>query len=416
MRIGFGWQSSLAIQLALAGAAIATGSACQAQTTPSQSTASQSTAQNLHEAVEIAVRLSPEAASLPALRDQASALNRAGRGPFSGPPVAAADVLTRSSGLIEQEGSVSVGLRWPGERSAVRAWADGTSAAADAGFDAAGLRIAGEVRAAWWALASARAMVSLNRNQLAIAEITAKQVSRLVDAGEQSQRDLLLAQGDASAAEIRLGQAESELARAEAVFMAMSGPPPADMPPEILATASDIEANPALRAAIARATAADARARALDYEARGRLEAQVGARREQIGLNQGSATALLVGIRVPLGQNQIGVADAAAARSQALTANAESARLRARLIAEQVAARRRVELARSALQSADARRTALAQSFQLTEKGQREGEIGLIETLRARQSLSEAERDFATAQIANAAAISAYNQAMGVLP
>lgn len=373
-------------------------------------------ARDLHEAVEIAVRLSPDAASLPALKDQASALARAGRSPFSGPPVAAGDVLTRGSGSIEQEASVSAGLRWPGEGRAIRSWAASTGQAADSGFAAARLRIAGEVRDAWWALAGARAMVAVDRDQVAIATTTAGQLTKLVAAGEESQRDLLLARSEASAAAVRLSQADAELARVEAAYAALAGAPPAELMPEPLATTTDVETNPALRAANDRAAAADARARSLSYDARTRLEGQIGARRERIGPGQGSATSLLLGIRVPLGRNQIAVSDAAVARSEALAVGAEATRLRGRLIAEQTAARRRLDLARTALADADARRSGLAQSFVLTERGQREGEIGFIEALRARQSLSEAERDLATAKIAYAAAISAFNQAMGVLP
>ena len=399
------------LRLAIVVSTIVVGSAGLAQSEPPAPAA-----RDLHEAVDIAIRLSPDAASLPALRDQASALARAGRGPFAGPPVAAGDVLTRGSGSIEQEVSVSAGLRWPGEGRAIRSWGANTGRAADSGFAAAQLRIAGEVRDAWWALAGARAMVAVNRDQLAIATTTGSQVARLEADGEESRRDLLLARSETAAAAARLSQAEAELARAEAAYAALAGAPPNDLTPEILTRRSSIEDHPALRAASDRAIAADARARALAYGARIRPEGQVGARRERIGPGQGSATSLLLGIRVPLGRNQLAVADASGARSEALAAVAEAARLRARLIAEQAAAQRRLGSAQTALDAAEARRSALAQSFALTQKGQREGEIGFIEALRARQTLSEAERDLAAAKVAYDAAISAFNQAMGVLP
>ncbi len=399
------------VRLAIVVSTVAVASASLAQSEPPASAA-----HDLHEAVEIAVRLSPDAASLPALKDQAGALARAARSPFAGPPVAAGDVLTRGSGSIEQEVSVSAGLRWPGERGAIRSWAGSAERAAGSGFAAAQLRIAGEVRDAWWALADARAMVAVNRDQVTIAMTTATQVAKLEAAGEESRRDLLLARSEAAAAVARLGQAEAELARAEAAYAALAGTPPNELPPEILARMPDIEANPALRAANDRAAAADARARTLSYGARIRPEGQIGARRERVGPGQGSATSLLLGVRVPLGRDQTAVADAALARSEALAAGAEATRLRIRLVAERAAAQRRLESARTALDAAEARQSALAQSFALTQKGQREGEIGFIEALRARQTLSEAERDLAAAKVAYDAAISAFNQAMGVLP
>lgn len=404
---GTNWVLRLAIVVSM----IVVGSASLAQSAPPAPAA-----RDLHEAVDIAIRLSPDAASLPALKDQASALARAARGPFAGPPVAAGDVLTRGSGSIEQEVSISAGLRWPGEGRAIRSWGANTDRAADSGFAAAQLRIAGEVRDAWWALAGTRAIVAVSRDQLAIATTNAAQVAKLEAVGEESQRDLLLARSEASAAAARLSQAEAELARAEAAYAALAGAPPDDLPPEPLARRSDIEDRPALRAGNDRVAAAEARARSLSYGARIRPEGQIGARRERVGPGQGSATSLLLGIRVPLGRDQIAVADAALARSEALTAGAEVTRLRARLIAEQTAAQRRLDSAQAALDAADARWSALAQSFALTQKGQREGEIGFIEALRARQTLSEAERDLAAAKVAYNAAISAFNQAMGVLP
>jgi len=376
----------------------------------------------LHDAVDVAVAQSSETASLPALRAQAEALRRSGRGPFVGPPVVSADLLTRSQGAIEEETSVSAGIRWPGEGKAVRTYAGRVGDAAQSGLDAARLRIAGEVRDAWWSLATARAAVAVDREQVGIATTNARQVARLVGAGEQSRRDLLLAQAEASTAESRLAQAEADLARAEAVYTALAGPPPENLPPEVQAQATDLENSPALRAALDRAALADARATSLFYGARVRLEGTIGVRRERGGVGDPNVptepfrNALLVGVRVPLGRNQTAVAEAAAARSEALGAAAEANRTRIRLAAEQRAAQTRLDAAARALERAQTRRDALAEALSLTERGRAEGEIGFIEALRARQALSEAERDLAAAKVARFAAISSFNQAMGILP
>lgn len=394
---------------------------------PSMAVAQEATApsvvvRTLRDAVDVAVAQSSETASFPALRAQAEAVRRSGRGPFVGPPVISADLLTRSQGIIEEEASVSAGLRWPGEGKAIRSYAGRVGDAAQSGLDAARLRIAGEVRDAWWSLAAARAAVAVDREQVGIASTNAQQVARLVSAGEQSRRDLLLARAETSTAESRLAQAEAELARAEAAYAALAGPPPDNLPPEIQAVNTDPANSPALRAALDRAALADARARSLSYGARIRVEGTVGVRRERGGVGDPTVptepfrNALLVGIKVPLGRNQAAVADAAAAQSDALGAGAEANRLRIRLIAEQRAAQSRLDAAGRALEQAQARRDALAEALSLTERGRTEGEIGFIEALRARQALSEAERDLSAAKVARFAAISSFNQAMGVLP
>lgn len=376
----------------------------------------------LRDAVDVAVAQSSETASFPALRAQAEAVRRSGRGPFVGPPVISADLLTRSQGIIEEEASVSAGLRWPGEGKAIRSYAGRVGDAAQSGLDAARLRIAGEVREAWWSLAAARAAVAVDREQVGIASTNAQQVARLVSAGEQSRRDLLLARAETSTAESRLAQAEAELARAEAAYAALAGTPPGDLPPEIQAANTNPENSPALRAALDRAALADARATSLSYGARIRVEGTVGVRRERGGVGDPAVpaepfrNALLVGIRVPIGRNQAAVAEVASARSTALGAGAEANRLRIRLMAEQRAAQSRLDAAARSLEQAQARRDALAEALSLTERGRTEGEIGFIEALRARQALSEAERDLAAAKVARFAAISSFNQAMGVLP
>lgn len=379
-------------------------------------------AATLRDAIDIAVAQSSEQAGTPALNAQAEALRRAGRGPFVGPPVVSIDVLTRSQGVIEEEASVSAGIRWPGENVALRTYAGRAENVARSGLEAARLRVAGEVRTAWWAVASARAAVSVNRVQVDIATVSVMQIDRLERAGEQSRRDLLLAQAEASAAQSLLAQSESVLADAEAAYAALAGAPPTELPAETLADVADVEVNPALRAALDRAALADARYRSLTYAARVRLEGTLGIRRERGGVGDPTVPrepfrdALLVGIRVPLGRNHATVADTELARSEALGAAAEANRLRMRLVAEQRATQARLDAAQRALDQAQSRRDALAASQALTDRGYAEGEIGFVEVLRGRQALSEAERDLAVARIARLAAISFFNQAMGVLP
>lgn len=370
----------------------------------------------LHEATARAIERLPDTAAYQALRDQVAAQRRASRGPFVGPPVVRGDVLLGSSGFTEQEAGVSAAIRWPGEGRAQRLAADRSGAAVDATLDEARLTIAGEVRTAWWALASARAVLAVERQQIGFADLELAQVRRLVGAGVQSRRDLLIAQGERGTVQARLSAAETELASALAAYEALAGPPPDDFPPEVLARSLEIEVNLLVRAALARAAAAEARASASRYSTRPRLEASVGVRRERSDPRGDYDNALMLGVAVPLGRDPTAVADAAGVRAEAIRASAEAARVRIRLAADQAGSARRLELSGTAATDAQARRDALAEALALTERGRREGEIGFVEYLRARQALAAAERDYATARVAAAAAISSFNQAQGVLP
>lgn len=377
---------------------------------------SEAAATTLKQAAERAILLLPDLAANQALREQAAAQRRSLRGPFVGPPVVSGDLALGTGGLIEQEALVSAGLRWPGERRAGRLAADLGVDVIGATLDEARLRIAGEVRTAWWSLAAAEAVVAVERGQAGLADQELAQIARLVDAGVQARRDLLLAEAERAAVRARLSTAEADLVAAQAAYEALAGPSPDRFPPEALATGSDIEDHPAVRATLARAAAADARVTALRFGTRPRIEGRVGVRRERIGARDGFENALLVGIGVPLGRDYSAVAETAGARSEAIRAGAEAARVRARLAAERTAGERRLALSRRAVLEAEARRAALAEALALTERGRREGEIGYVEALRARQTLGQASRDLAVARVAASAAISTFNQAQGVLP
>ena len=378
---------------------------------------STSPAATIAEATSRAAARLPDLAAADASRAQVAAQRRSARGPFVGPPMVSGDLEIGSEGLSEQEVGVSAGFRWPGEGRAARLAAERSGFVIDATLADARLLIAGEVRSAWWALASTRAVLAVERGQAALADQEVVATTRLVSAGVQARRDLLLAQAEQSAIDARLSAAEQDLATAQATFEALAGPAPVQFPPETpTANGVGVDEHPAVRAALARAAAAEAQAVASRFGSRPRIEGSVGVRRERDDVRGEFDNALLVGVGVPIGRNYAAVAESAGAQAEALRATAEAVRMRTRLEAERLAGARRLDVARRAVGEAEARRTALAEALALTERGRREGEIGFLEVLRARQTVAQATRDLAVARVAALAAISTYNQAQGVLP
>lgn len=374
-------------------------------------------AATISEATARAAARLPDLAAVDASRAQIAAQRRAARGPFVGPPIVSGDLEIGSEGFSEQEVGVSAGFRWPGEGRAARLAADRSGTVIDATLDDARLQIAGEVRSAWWALASAQSALAIEREQAVLADQEVAAITRLVAAGVQARRDLLLARAERSAIDARLSAAETDLVAAQAVFEALSGQAPVRFPPETPApNGVGVDEHPAVRAALARAAAAEARVAASRFGSRPRIEGSVGVRRKRNDARGGFENALLVGVGVPIGRNYAATAETAGARSEALRATAEAARVRTRLVAERLAGERRLAVARRAVGEAEARRGALAEALTLTERGRSEGEIGYIEVLRARQTVAQAARDLAVARVAALAAISTYNQAQGVLP
>lgn len=371
---------------------------------------------SMHDAFERAAAQLPEAAASPALQAQADAQRRAARGPFVGPPSVSGDILTRSGGVIEQEARISAAIKWPGEaRAGILASARGGDAA-KARLMVAQLDLAGDIRAAYWRLAGARSAVAVEQQHVATARVETQQVTRLMQAGVQAKRDLLVSQAELGSALARLSAAENELADTLAAAEALIGKAPEIFIDEILTSPIDIDNHPVMRAAETRVKVADAKSAYARFSTRPRLEGTIGVRRDRGDPRGSYEDALLVGIAVPLGPDFRAVAEASGTRSEALSANAEVPRIRARLIAEQRAAMTRLSVAERALDQAQARQSALREAFTLTERGRAEGEIGYIEYLRARQALFDAERDLGAARVAKSAAISRVNQTMGVLP
>lgn len=373
-------------------------------------------ASTLREASERALLLLPEAAAGRQMREEVAAERRAARGPFVGPPVVSGDIALGSNGLTEQEIGVSAGFRWPGEGQAARRAADRGGEVLESALQDARLRIAGQMRAVWWKLASAMEVIAVERRLAGLADQEVATVTRLVDAGVQARRDLLLAQAERAAVLARVSASETDTAEALAAYEALAGPPPTRFPAETLATGVALDQHPEVRAALARAAAAQARAATLSYGSRPRIEGRVGARRERDEAGNGYGNALLVGIGVPIGRDYNAIAQTAGARSEAARAIAEAALVRRRLVAERAAAERRLALSRRALGEARTRQDALSQALALTERGRREGEVGYIEALRARQAVADATRDLMIAEVEASAAISTFNQAQGVLP
>lgn len=374
-------------------------------------------AKTIAQATVEAVAGLPDVAAAGAARAQVAAQRRGARSPFVGPPVASGSLEIGNEGLSEQDAGLTAQLRWPGEGRAARLAADKGDAVIDAALDNAKLEVAGDVRNAWWALASAVAILAVQREQAALAGQEVVTVSRLVGAGVQARRDLLLAQAERAAIDGRVSAAQSDFNRASARYESLVGSIPTQFPAERVGNESvDIDDHPAIRAALASAAAAEARALVSRFGTRPRIEGSVGVRRERNDFRGGFDNALLVGVGIPIGSNHGAVAEAAGAQSEALRAKAEAARVRIRLVAERLAADRALSIARRALGEAETRRAALVEALALTERGRQEGETGYLEVLRARQTVAQAMADLAAARVAALAAISTFNQALGILP
>jgi cobalt-zinc-cadmium efflux system outer membrane protein len=374
----------------------------------------------------------PEAQALAARREAAHAQQQAARSwtpePVALELAAKTDRLNRNLGTREYEIGLAIPLWLPGERGRSQALADAEGRALESRTLAARLRVAASVREAWWSWQRARAERDAAHGQLEHVQGIAADVGRRVKAGDLARADQHQADGAVAAAEAAVAQAEASLTAARQRLAALTALPTIGAPLDAASTYAEPE--PATTAALpgeadAHAELVDLRDRTAVAEGAAALAATrtraspeliVATTRERGALAEPYQQTFTVGLRVPFGAGARHDARLASARAEALELQAQMALERARLAGEAEAARARCDAARAQLKAAERRAQLARESRGFFDKSFRLGETDLPTRLRIEAEATDAERQAARARIELAAAISAWRQALGLMP
>jgi cobalt-zinc-cadmium efflux system outer membrane protein len=401
--------------LAIALAAISSGIHAHSSTPPA----------SLKEVFDAAWGRQPESQALPARRDAAQAQQRAA-GAWTPEPLALeinnkTDRFTRNNGARELEVGVAIPLWLPGERRNSGSLADAEAAAVESRVAAARLRLAATVREAWWNWERTRIDTDIARGQLDNARRIATDVARRAKAGDLARADQHQADGAVAAAEAAIAQAEAGATAALQQLKSLTGGVALAVPAGVSSaepepTSADAPAHPALgelqdRAAVAERTAVLATTRS-----RANPELTLSTTRERGTFGERYDPSITVGIRIPFGGGPRHDSRVAAARVDAVEAEAQLALERARLQSEVEAAIARVQAAQTQLAAAERRATLARETRGFFDKSFRLGESDLPTRLRIESEAIEAERQAARSRVELAAAISAWRQALGLLP
>jgi len=393
-----------------------------AQTAPPSAATS---APNLRDLFEAAWARQPEAQALQARRDAAQAHRRAADAWTPEPPAVEAahrtDRLTRNSGARELEVGIAVPLWLPNERGSTSALAEAELAVTESRVGAARLRLAASLRSAWWDRQRAAVDVDIARGQLASARRLADDVSRRVKAGELARADQNQAEGAVAVAEGVLAQAEGaqratlqQLKGVTAGAIAVAPDNVATSEPE--PSADEGSPHPALVELQDRVTVAERATALAAVQSRANPEVSLATTRDRGVSGERYGQTVTLALRISFGGGPRYDSRVAAARAEALEAQAQLALDRARLQSDREAALAHVQAARAQL-AASERRAALARETRgFFEKSFRLGETDLPTRLRIEAEATEAERQAARNRIELAAAISAWRQALGLLP
>lgn len=389
-------------------------------------------APGLRTAFEAAWARQREAQALPARRDALRAQAAAAQAWTPEPPTlelsTKTDRLARNLGTHELEAAVAVPLWLPGERGRSQALAAAEGRALESETSAARLRVAATLREAWWAWQRAQVERDGARAQLDNVRRLTADVALRLRAGDVARADQHQADAAVAAADASLAQAEAALAATAIALRALTQQPlPASPAPgrDVLAgmepmpnTEADAATPPhaELLALADRARVAEGGAALLAVQARANPELTLATTRDRGAYGEPYQQTITLGLRIPLGGGVRHEARLASARAEAAELYAQAELERARLASEQEAARGRADAARVQLAAAQ-RRAQLAQELRgFFDKSFRLGESDLPTRLRIEAEAAEAERQLRLARIERAAAISAWRQALGMLP
>ncbi len=379
-------------------------------------------AQTLAQALDQAWSRAPQASAFAAREAEAQARIEVASGVLPAPPSVSLSTLNdkfgSDQGRQEWELELALPLWLPGQRSAREGEAQSIAAEVTSRRRALRLQLAGELRDAWWALAAARAAVTLAERRANTAAELESDVHRRVKAGDLARIDDNLAQGERLAAQADQLEASGALRTAEQVWRRLTGnAPPVTLAPEPPATATATpEDHPALAAALAATRVAQAKLVVADATRRDAPELALRYYRDRATYNDGQANAIGIKLTVPFSSGARTRQESAGLQADIAQADGGLEQAKLRLALDTERASLDLEAARRQIGLAHERRELGADTLRLAEKSFVLGESGLPALLLARAAAYEAEALLARQQITADAAQSRLNQALGVLP
>ena len=377
-------------------------------------------ASSLSAAFEAACDRTPEIQALIARRAVPLAKRMAAGARLPGGPWATfthrTDALTHDRGTREYVAELTLPVWLRGERGAVlnAALTEGERIEAEITFRR--LELARRVRDAFWLVVEAREKGAVADRRRATATALLQDVRGQAQSGQTGTIEAKLAAADIGDAEAALAGRKAELKQAEIAFRVLTGREPPAMYNEKDAGRATTRSHPriALRGSILQKAEADQTlVLTMDRE---RPEVGAFVSNAQDTSAEPNVTSLGVRLKIPFAYDAINRPKRAAAAADVVAAQEELSLAEREVAGDVAQARVKLAGARQQFAALEGRRTGLAEVVQLTQAGQRAGQIPLNELIRSRLQLFEADLARATAMVAAQRARSDLNQALGLEP
>ncbi|MES2206891.1 MAG: TolC family protein [Pseudomonadota bacterium] len=327
------------------------------------------------------------------------------------------DRWTTRTGTQENEVSLSAPIWLPGQRSARNRLLDAESTQTESAMMASKLNLAGEIRERLWALVAIEAECDLAKKRVKASEALETDIKKRVKAGDLSRADALLARQETLNAQSALQDAEIKRVEALARWEVLTGLKtlPAHVE-EAVQSASDITHHPRLLAAYSARLRAEKHLQLVAATRRDSPEVGVNYRWEQNGNLSPNIRTIGMAVKIPFATEGRNRPLEAAAQTEIATAVAEERIATETILAELKTAKVLLEQTELRLRLSEERHMAAKTRAALIQKAFELGDQSLMEWLRARAPVLEAEATLARDRAALGLARARLNQAQGILP
>ncbi len=327
------------------------------------------------------------------------------------------DVLVRNRGEMETNIGVSVPLWVPGQKAARLGVAESEGKENQLSLEATRLVVAGQLRAAVWAVYLSKSESEILAQRLETAESLESDVAKRLKFGDVARTDLLLAKQETVNARIAIADAKSRLItnmqRYKVLTHSENLP---DNPQEAVGAFNDDAMHPLLAAGQANSELAQAQLSLAQESRRDAPTVGVLYRNQRDGSNTSARDTLGLAVTIPFASEVRNAPLLAKANTALIEADARNLRVMAEIEANQRDAEAQLESAQTNAQLSVEREQVASERLSLMQRSYQLGETSLVELIRTQSQATEARIELARSSALLFAAQANINQARGITP
>jgi cobalt-zinc-cadmium efflux system outer membrane protein len=327
------------------------------------------------------------------------------------------DVLVRNRGEMETNVGISVPLWLPGQKAARLGVAESEGKENQLSLEAARLVVAGELRAAVWAVYLSKSESEILAQRLETAEKLESDVAKRLKFGDVARTDFLLSKQETVNARIAIADAKSRLINNMQRYKVLTHSEILpDNPQEAVGAVNDGVLHPLLAAGQANSELAQAQLSLAQQSRRDAPTVGVLYRNQRDGSNTSARDTLGLALTIPFSSDVRNAPLLAKANTALAEVDARNQRVIAEIEANQRDAEAQLESAQTNAQLSVEREQVASERLSLMQRSYQLGETSLVELIRTQSQATEARIELARSSALLFAAQANIIQARGITP